>query len=217
MLDLGKAVAMLLGNGGDPLDYLEVIGHGKPITRPSAPFVAVPTTAGTGAEVTANAVLASPEHGRKASLRAAHDAQGRPRRPAAHRRLPEGGHRLQRPGRAHPVPRAVRLVAGNTDDRRARPGGAAPGRVGFAAGLPTAPNHARTDMALCSLLGGMALANAKLGAVHGFAGVIGGMVSAPRSGLRRTTGSGRRRERSGAAGTGADPSGLDRYGDAARF
>ena len=70
-LDLGKAVAMLLGNGGDPLDYLEVIGQGRPITRPSVPFIAVPTTAGTGAEVTANAVLASPEHGRKASLRSA--------------------------------------------------------------------------------------------------------------------------------------------------
>src|SRR6476646_11230706 len=70
VLDLGKSVAMLLGNGGDPLDYLEVIGGGRAVTAPSVPFAAVPTTAGTGAEVTANAVLASPEHGRKASLRA---------------------------------------------------------------------------------------------------------------------------------------------------
>ena len=72
VLDLGKAVAMLLGNGGDPLDYLEVIGAGTARSpQPSVPFIAVPTTAGTGAEVTANAVLASPEHGRKASLRSA--------------------------------------------------------------------------------------------------------------------------------------------------
>ena len=69
VLDLGKAVAALLGNGGDPLDYLEVIGRGQPLTAASVAFAAVPTTAGTGAEVTANAVLASPEHGRKASLR----------------------------------------------------------------------------------------------------------------------------------------------------
>src|SRR5713226_6161875 len=69
VIDTGKAVAMLLGNGGDPLDYLEVIGSGRTITRPAVPCVAVPTTAGTGAEVTANAVLASSEHRVKASLR----------------------------------------------------------------------------------------------------------------------------------------------------
>src|SRR2546421_15234 len=69
VIDLGKAAAMLLANGGDPLDYLEVVGSGQKITRPAAPCVAVPTTAGTGAEVTANAVLAVPEHRLKASLR----------------------------------------------------------------------------------------------------------------------------------------------------
>jgi alcohol dehydrogenase class IV len=69
VIDTGKAVAMLLGNGGDPLDYLEVIGAGRAITRPSVPCVAVPTTAGTGAEVTANAVLASPAYRVKARRR----------------------------------------------------------------------------------------------------------------------------------------------------
>ncbi|HEY2690138.1 MAG TPA: iron-containing alcohol dehydrogenase, partial [Streptosporangiaceae bacterium] len=69
VIDTGKAVAVLLGNGGDPLDYLEVIGSGQKITRAAVPCVAVPTTAGTGAEVTANAVLAAPEHRVKASLR----------------------------------------------------------------------------------------------------------------------------------------------------
>ena len=69
VIDTGKAVAMLLGNGGDPLDYLEVVGSGRDITQPAVPCVAVPTTAGTGAEVTANAVLAVPSHRVKASLR----------------------------------------------------------------------------------------------------------------------------------------------------
>src|ERR1022692_709749 len=68
----GSAIAALLANGGDPLDYLEVVGQAKPLHRPSAPFIAIPTTAGTGSEVTRNAVLASPEHRVKASLRSPH-------------------------------------------------------------------------------------------------------------------------------------------------
>jgi alcohol dehydrogenase class IV len=63
VLDLGKAVAVLLGNGTDPMDHLEVVGGGLPVERPSMPFVAVPTTAGAGAEATANAILRSPDHG----------------------------------------------------------------------------------------------------------------------------------------------------------
>ena len=66
VLDGAKAVAALLTNGGEPLDYLEVIGAGRKIETPPAAFVAVPTTAGTGSEVTRNAVLSSPEHGVKA-------------------------------------------------------------------------------------------------------------------------------------------------------
>ena len=69
VIDTAKAVAVLLGNSGDPLDYLEVIGAGQRITQPAVPCVAVPTTAGTGAEVTANAVLADPANRIKASLR----------------------------------------------------------------------------------------------------------------------------------------------------
>ena len=67
-IDAGKAIAALLANGGDLLDYLEVIGAGKPLPLPSAPFIAVPTTAGTGSEVTRNAVLSSPEQHVKVSL-----------------------------------------------------------------------------------------------------------------------------------------------------
>src|SRR5688572_9694773 len=66
-LDAAKAIAALVANGGDPLDYLEVIGAGRPLLRPSLPTIAIPTTAGTGSEVTKNAVLASVADGIKAS------------------------------------------------------------------------------------------------------------------------------------------------------
>src|SRR5438445_502288 len=68
-LDAGKAIAVILTNPGEVLDYLEVIGRGRTLAQPSAPFIAIPTTAGTGSEVTRNAVLASPEHRVKVSLR----------------------------------------------------------------------------------------------------------------------------------------------------
>src|SRR4029453_14789910 len=68
-LDLGKAAAALIANEGDPLPHPEVIGEGQPLPRPSLPCVCVPTTAGTGSEVTRNAVLGSPAQGVKVSLR----------------------------------------------------------------------------------------------------------------------------------------------------
>ena len=181
VLDVGKAVAMLLGNGGDPLDYLEIVGRGQPITQPSVPYIAVPTTAGTGAEVTENAVLASPAHGRKASLRSRF-------------MLPRVA--LVDPLLTLGCPPAVTASSGLDAltqcleplvSVQATPMTDALAREGLrraAAGLQTAYRDgsdvaARTDMALCSMLGGLALANAKLGAVHGFAAVIGGMADAP--------------------------------------
>ena len=68
-MDSAKAIAGLVTNAGDVLDYLEVIGKGKQLVVPALPCIAIPTTAGTGAEVTRNAVLASPEHRVKVSLR----------------------------------------------------------------------------------------------------------------------------------------------------
>ena len=181
VIDLGKAVAMLLGNGGDPLDYLEVIGSGRRITQPAVPCVAVPTTAGTGAEVTANAVLASPAHGLKASLRS----------PLMIPRVA-----LVDPELTVSCPPRVTAASGLDAltqclepfvSVRANPltdGLAREGLRRAAAGLRAAyadgsDRGARADMAMCSLLGGIALANAKLGAVHGLAGVIGGTADVP--------------------------------------
>ena len=181
VIDTGKAVAMLLGNGGDPLDYLEVVGSGRKITKPSAPFVAVPTTAGTGAEVTANAVLAAPAYGLKASLRSPLMI------PTVALVDPELTVSCPPPVTAASGMDAltqclepyVSVRANPLTDGLAREGlrrAAAGLRAAFADGSDLA---ARTDMAMCSLLGGMALANAKLGVVHGLAGVIGGTAAVP--------------------------------------
>jgi alcohol dehydrogenase class IV len=181
VIDLAKVIAVLLGNGTDPLDHLEIVGRGVPIERPAVPFVAVPTTAGTGAEATANAVLRSPEHGIKASLRSPHMLAavalvdplltlGCPPAVTASSGLDALTQCLEPyvTPKANPATDAV----------------AAQGLRRGARSLRRAYEHgddreAREDMALCSFFGGVALANAKLGAVHGLAGVVGGMVDAP--------------------------------------
>jgi len=180
-IDAGKAIAAMMANPGDPLDYLEVIGAGKPLEQASVPFVAIPTTAGTGSEVTRNAVLASPERRVKASLRSAGML---PRLAVVDPELTYG------------LPRAVTVSTGldaltqliepyvsvkanpMTDaicvDGLRRVAGALP-RVWENSGN----REARAEMSWASLLGGMALANAGLGAVHGFAAPVGGMFDAP--------------------------------------
>jgi alcohol dehydrogenase class IV len=181
VLDSGKAIAALLTNGGDPLDYLEVIGRGQPLSRPSAPYIAIPTTAGTGAEVTRNAVLASPEHRVKVSLRS----------PLMLPRLalvdPELTHSLPPEVTASTGLDALTQVMEPYVSNRANPLTDALCREGMRRAVRSLRRAyeqgddavAREDMALTSLFGGLALARAKLGAVHGFAGPIGGMFPAP--------------------------------------
>jgi alcohol dehydrogenase class IV len=180
-LDTAKAVAGLLTNSGDLFDYLEVIGKGQPLSRPAAPMIAIPTTAGTGSEVTRNAVLDSPEHRVKVSLRS----------PLMLPRLA-----LVDPELTYSLPPAVTASTGLDAltqvtepyvSIRANPLTDAICREGMgraARSLRRAYEHgddpaAREDMALASLFGGLALANAGLGAVHGFAGPLGGMFHGP--------------------------------------
>jgi alcohol dehydrogenase class IV len=180
-LDAGKALAALLTNTGDPLDYLEVVGRGQPLERTPAPSIAVPTTAGTGSEVTRNAVLASPEHRVKASLRSASmlprlavvDPELTLELPAAVTASTglDALTQLIEPyvsTRANPMT-DLYCVEGMRCAAIALPRVHANGR----------DRDARRDMAWASLLGGLALANAGLGAVHGFAAPIGGMFRAP--------------------------------------
>jgi alcohol dehydrogenase class IV len=180
-LDGAKAIAALTANDGDPLDYLEVIGKGKPLRRVPLAVIAIPTTAGTGSEVTANAVLASKEHAVKVSLRsplmlprvALIDPELTCSLPAEVT-ASTGMDALTQciepfvSNRANPVTDAV-----------AREGMLRGGRSLRQAYAQPDDADARRDMALAALFGGMALANAKLGAVHGFAAPIGGMFDAP--------------------------------------
>lgn len=180
-IDAGKALAAMLANPGDPLDYLEVIGAGRPLERTSAPFIAIPTTAGTGSEVTRNAVLASPEHRVKASLRSAG-------------MLPRLA--VVDPELTFDLPRSITASTGLDAltqciepyvSVRANPMTdlvCVEGIRRAAAALPRVwengrDREARGEMAWASLLGGMALANAGLGAAHGFAAPVGGMFAAP--------------------------------------
>jgi alcohol dehydrogenase class IV len=180
VLDLAKA-AGALAEADDPLDHLEVVGRGRPLPRAALPVVAVPTTAGTGSEVTANAVLASPDDGVKVSVRG---QTLLPRTAIVDPLLTVG---------CSPAVTAsagldaftqclepfVSPMATPITDGFARTGLAAAGRSLRTAFDDGANVGARTEMALCSLMGGLALANAKLGVVHGIAGVVGGLTGGP--------------------------------------
>jgi alcohol dehydrogenase class IV len=180
-LDAAKAIAALLANGGDLLDYLEVIGRGKPITAPAAPCITIPTTAGSGAEVTRNAVIGSPRHRVKVSLRSPLIL------PRAAIVDPELTHRLPRQATANSgldalsqlVEPFVSAKANPMTDEFCRAGMRRVARSLHRACEQGDDAAAREDLSLASLFGGLALANAGLGAVHGFASPLGGMFPAP--------------------------------------
>jgi alcohol dehydrogenase class IV len=185
-LDAGKAIAALLTNPGEPLDYLEVVGKGQPLVQPPAPYIAIPTTAGTGAEVTRNAVLAVPEKRVKVSLRS----------PLMLPRLaiidPELTYGLPPDVTASTgldaLTQLIEPFLSNASnpltDSLCREGIQRAARSLRKACQNGADPQAREDMCLASLFGGLALANAKLGAAHGLAAPLGGMFpSAPHGAL----------------------------------
>lgn len=180
-IDTGKAVAALLANGGDPLDYLEVIGEGRNLALPSAPFIAVPTTAGTGAEATRNAVLGSPEHGVKASLRSPHML---PRLAVIDPELtfdlpPALTASTGMDALTQLIEPCVSIRANALVDLFCLDGMRRAARSLERAYTNGRDAGARADMSMASLLGGLSLANAGLGAVHGFAAPVGGSFHAP--------------------------------------
>ncbi len=179
VIDLAKAVAGLAPGQGPVMDHLEGVGRALPLTAAPLPFIALPTTAGTGSEATKNAVIDVPEHRRKVSLR-------------DDRMLARVA--IVDPALTDHCPRVVTLASGldaltqviepyvcarpnpATDAlcRAAIPQGAA----ALVRLMQAEDADARDALAWVSLTGGIALANAGLGAVHGLAGVIGGMTGA---------------------------------------
>nr|WP_194097247.1 iron-containing alcohol dehydrogenase [Marivivens aquimaris] len=180
VIDAGKAIAAIVPASRDLMDHLEVVGKGLPLDNPPLPFVAMPTTSGTGAEVTKNAVIDVPEHKRKVSLR-------------DNRMLADIA--IIDPALTDDCPKAVTLASGLDAITqviepyictRANPMTDALCRDAIPRGLKAIQllmeredTAAREDMALVSLFGGLALANAGLGVVHGLAGPLGGLTGAP--------------------------------------
>ncbi len=179
VMDFAKALAALIPASGGPMDHLEVVGKGLPLKADPLPFIAVPTTAGTGAEVTKNAVIGLPDFGRKVSLR--------DDRMVARLAIVD-------PALTDYCPKAVTLATGLDAvtqviepfvSLKATPYTDALAGPAIGTGLEALMRlmqgedaEARDRMAWVSLCGGLALANAGLGAVHGLAGVIGGLTGA---------------------------------------
>ena len=181
VIDTAKVIAAMLTNSGELEDYLEIVGLGKTITKNPAPFIAIPTTAGTGAEVTRNAVLGVPQYGSKVSMRSS---------------LMLARLAVVDPELTYSMPPALTASTGLDAltqliepfvcnkanpliDGVCREGLIRVGRSLLRAYENGSDKSAREDMALASHFSGLALANAGLGAVHGFAGPLGGMISAP--------------------------------------
>jgi alcohol dehydrogenase class IV len=179
VLDIGKALAALIPAPGPVMRYLEVVGEGRPLEVAPLPFVAMATTSGTGAEVTKNAVIGVPEAGRKVSLR-------------DNRMLADLA--ITDPGLTDGCPKSVTLASGLDAvtqviepyiSCKANPMTDALCRAAIPVGLSALrrlmqgeDTAARDQMSYVSLCGGLALANSGLGAVHGLAGVIGGLCGA---------------------------------------
>lgn len=181
VLDTGKMIAALITNHGELMDYLEVIGAGKKIENPSAPYIAIPTTSGTGAEVTRNAVLKSDELHVKVSMRSP---------------LMLPAYAIVDPELTYSIPPSVTASTGldaltqlmeafvtkkvnPMTDAICREGIGRAARSLLRAVENGNDKDARADMSLASMFSGIALANAGLGAVHGFAGPLGGIIPAP--------------------------------------
>lgn len=181
VIDTGKAISGLYTNGGSVIQYLEGVGVGSQITKEALPYIAIPTTAGTGAEVTKNAVIASKKGKFKKSIRSSY-------------LIPRVA--LVDPTLTLSVPPSVTAATGMDAltqliepyvSKKAQPLTDALAIYGIplvARSLEKAVNdgsdiNARTDMALASLISGCALANSGLGAVHGIAASLGANFGIP--------------------------------------
>ena len=185
VLDGAKAVAALATNPGPALDYMEVIGRGLPVRVPPLPCIAIPTTAGTGSEVTRNTVLLSPEHRVKVSIRhplllprvAVIDPE------LTYSTPPDVTAAAGMDALTQLIEPFLSIHANPLTDGLAREGMRRVARSLERAYASGSDPEAREDMALASLFGGLCLANSGLGVVHGISGPLGGMFTAPHGAL----------------------------------
>jgi len=180
-LDTAKTIAALMTNQSDITDYLEAIGQNKPLTNPALPLIAIPTTAGTGSEVTRNAVIGSPHDHVKVSLRSPYLLPRVtivdplltitvPPELTASTGLDALTQLIEPYTCNNPNPLTDALCIQGLSNISSS----------FIKAYDNGTDiQAREAMSLASLFSGLALANAKLGAVHGLAGPIGGVIPAP--------------------------------------
>ena len=184
-LDAAKAVAGLLKPGNSVLDHLEGVGPERPYVGPATPFIAVPTTAGTGSEATKNAVLSvQGENGFKKSFR--HDdlvAQVAVVDPELLATCPpEVIAANGMDAFTQLIESYVSIRANAFTDALAWSGMEAV-RDGFLAafhgGDSEVAQQARACMSYAALLSGITLAQAGLGSVHGLASPLGAYFPIP--------------------------------------
>jgi len=181
-IDAGKAIAGLLGNKASVMDYLEGVGRGKNYTGSRTPFIALPTTAGTGGETSKNAVLSNIcSNGFKKSFR--HESL-----------VPK--HVILDPELTLQCPADVTAACGmdaftqlleSFVSTKANPvtdalalSGLQHIRDGLICAVENGENiEARTSMLYASSISGLTLANAGLGSVHGLASPFGAYFPIP--------------------------------------
>ncbi|MDA0895062.1 MAG: iron-containing alcohol dehydrogenase [Proteobacteria bacterium] len=179
VLDMTKALAGLIPAKHPVMTYLEVVGDGRALEQQPLPWIAIPTTAGTGSEMTKNAVIDIPDAQRKVSLRDS-------------KLLPAIA--LVDPAFTDDTPKAVTLACGLDAVTQCIEPYLSNKRSFLTDSLvePVIPralqalhrlmsqetSEDRDTLAYTSMIGGVALANSGLGVVHGFAGPLGSVTGA---------------------------------------
>jgi len=182
VIDMGKALAAIIPNQGDVYDYVEVVGRNVPLKTKPIPFIAIPSTASTGSEVTRNAVLRSGQDKVKVSLRSPEMladvaiidptlTYGTDAYTSGRGAMDAFTHLMEAYACGEPNPitdmiceEGLRRLSGSV-----------------LAGCLEDNYRARSDLSFAAMLGGMAITNAKLGAAHGLASALGGKLAAPHS------------------------------------
>ncbi|MBA5763055.1 iron-containing alcohol dehydrogenase [Vibrio sp. 404] len=182
VIDMGKALAAIIPNQGDVYDYVEVVGRNVPLKTKPIPFIAIPTTASTGSEVTRNAVLRSGQDKVKVSLRSPEMladvaivdptlTYGTDAYTSGRGAMDAFTHLMEAYVCGEPNPITDMICE---EGLRRLSESVLPGCLN--------DNYrARSDLSFAAMLGGMAITNAKLGAAHGLASALGGKLAAPHS------------------------------------